>query len=221
MSRGLFVTGTDTGVGKTVVSAALLHRYERDLPLRYWKPIQTGPPEDDDTAMVHKLVKGTNTAQLDEGIRLSTPVSPHLAAALEGRTIDFVSLTALFNRDALTDRWIVEGAGGVLVPINHSKMMVDLIKELGLAVVVVSRSSLGTINHTLLTLKLLRSEGLTVAGVAMVGELNQNNRLAIEEYGKVSVIAEMPFLDTLSSSTLSEWARSNMDPDGQLEEWLL
>ena len=221
MSRGLFVTGTDTGVGKTVVSAALLHRYERDLPLRYWKPIQTGPPEDDDTAMVHKLVKGTNTAQLDEGIRLSTPVSPHLAAALEGRTIDFVSLTALFNRDALTDRWIVEGAGGVLVPINHSKMMVDLIKELGLAVVVVSRSSLGTINHTLLTLKLLRSEGLTVAGVAMVGELNQNNRLAIEEYGKVSVIAEMPFLDTLSSSTLSEWARSNMDPDGHLEEWLL
>lgn len=220
MSRGLFVTGTDTGVGKTVVSAALLHRYERDLSLRYWKPIQTGPPEDDDTAMVQNLVDGTNTEQLDEGVRLSTPVSPHLAAALEGRTIEFTSLTTLFNRYPLTDRWIVEGAGGVLVPLNKSKMMVDLIKELRLAVVVVSRSSLGTINHTLLTLKLLRSEGLTVAGVAMVGELNNNNRLAIEEYGKVSVFAEMPLFNPLSSSTLSEWARRSMDPDGHLLEWL-
>ncbi len=220
MLRGLFVTGTDTGVGKTVVSAALLHRYQTRAPLRYWKPIQTGTEQDDDTAEVRRLTITAEVEILDEGVRLPRPVSPHLAASLAGHAIDLPTLTRVVERYPRTDRWIVEGAGGVLVPLNQSELMADLIRRLELAVLVVSRSSLGTINHTLLTLEGLRARSLAVAGVVMVGDVNPDNRAAIESYGQVSVVAEMPRFDHLSDDILAKWAPGKLDPSERLWEWL-
>ena len=155
MLRGLFITGTDTGVGKTIVSAALLHRYRPLVTLRYWKPIQTGIEQDDDTAEVRRLAVCTESEVLDQGVRLPNPVSPHLAAQLAGQPIDLALLTSVVASRSRSDRWMVEGAGGMLVPINHAEMMADLVRALDLPALVVARSSLGTINHTLLTLESL------------------------------------------------------------------
>jgi len=220
MLRGLFVTGTDTGVGKTAVSAALLHRYHSQVPLRYWKPIQTGIEADNDTATVRQLTFGSTADALDEGVRLPRPVSPHLAAQLAGKPIDLGALTGLITSRPDAERWIVEGAGGVLVPINGSDLMVDLMRGLGLPVVVVARSSLGTINHTLLTLEGLRTRAIRVVGVVMVGNRDSHNRTAIEQYGQVEVVGEMPRFDSLTADMLTAWAGSEFDRDARLLEWL-
>ncbi|MEE8129929.1 MAG: dethiobiotin synthase [Vicinamibacterales bacterium] len=220
MLRGLFVTGTDTGVGKTAVSAAMLVRYRPLGSVRYWKPIQTGTPRDDDTAEVRRLASCSETETLDIGIRLSNPVSPHLAAQQARETIRLRPLIASVVSRGGSERWIVEGAGGVLVPINDTEMMADLIGLLGLPALVVARSSLGTINHTLSTLEALRSRGLTVAGVVMVGDRNDDNRLAIEQYGRVGVVGEMPRFDRMAPEALAHWAATELDPKAQLLEWL-
>ena len=129
-------------------------------------------------------------------------------------------LTARVVSKGTSERWIVEGAGGVLVPINDTEMMADLIGLLGLPALVVTRSSLGTINHTLSTLEALRSRGLAVAGVVMVGDKNDDNRLAIEQYGRVGVVGEMPRFDRMTADTLAHWAATELDPKEQLLEWL-
>jgi len=218
--RGLFVTGTDTGVGKTVVSAALMHRYRRDVALRYWKPVQTGIEQDDDTREVAALGACEPDEVCTEGIRLPRPVSPHLAARLHGTTIEVGSLAAASERETAARAWIVEGAGGVLVPLNRDQIMADLIVMLGLPAVVAARSSLGTINHTLLTLEALRNRGITVGGVVMVGDPNGDNRDAIERYGNVRVVGEMPRFDPLEPQTLRAWAVAMLDTDARLLEHL-
>jgi dethiobiotin synthase len=198
--HGLFVTGTDTGVGKTVLSAALLLRYPE---ARYWKPIQTGTRDDtaDDTTEVRRLSGGQ---VITEGIRLPDPVSPHLAAQRVEMSID---LDPLVNQVRATPL-IVEGAGGVLVPVNDSQTMADLMVLLGLPVIVAARTTLGTINHTLLTIEALRARALRVAGVVMIGDADADNRAAIEHYGNVAVVGEMPRFDPLSPDSLRAWAET-------------
>ena len=206
MIRGLFVTGTDTGVGKTVTCAALMCRLAADPRVRYWKPIQTGTEDEDDTATVRRL-SGCGAARvIDEGVRLTRPVSPHLAARLSGVTIEIAQLTGIAAAQAASDRLIVEGAGGVLVPLNGDTLMVDLMVRLGLPVVVVARSTLGTINHTLLTLEALRGRSLTVAGVIMVGARHPENREAVERHGRTPVVAELPVLEPLTPEALQQAA---------------
>lgn len=201
MLRGIFVTGTGTGVGKTVVAAALFHRYRRSAPLRYWKPVQTGIEGDDDTATVSRLTGCRHGDLLEGGIRLPRPVSPHLAARLSGQRIAVSEVVAIVMREPSTP-WIIEGAGGVLVPLNDSETMVDLMCELAIPVVIAAQSTLGTINHTLLSLEAIRRRGLPLAGVVVNGPETPHNRAAIERYGQVEVIAEIPWLDQLTPSTL-------------------
>ncbi len=209
--KGLFVTGTDTGVGKTVACAALMHRYRGVGPLRYWKPIQTGIEIDDDTATVRRLGACSAEEIFDKGVRLPKPVSPHLAAQWAGQRIDLAGLRGLVGDDDDGVRWIVEGAGGVLVPVNETQTMADWIGSLALPVLVVARSGLGTINHTLLTLEALRARSLRVGGVMMIGEPNADNRAAIERYGHVPVVAEMPFLTPLDPGLLAAWSVTHLD----------
>jgi len=163
----------------------------------YWKPIQTG--SDDDTTEVRRLSGGR---VIDQGIRLPDPVSPHLAAQRAGVVID---LNKLIPPSGLC---VVEGAGGVLVPVNNSQTIADLMAMLGLPVLVAARSTLGTINHTLLTIEALRARSLKIAGVVMIGDRNSDNRAAIEYYGKVPVLAEMPRFDPLTPDCLRKWAES-------------
>jgi dethiobiotin synthetase len=214
--RGLFVTGTDTSVGKTVVSAALLCRYRGRLPLCYWKPIQTGIEQDDDTASVAELASCSGAELLTAGFRLERPVSPHLAARLSGVSIDLQPLVDIAGRAHQT--LIVEGAGGALVPINDRDLMIDLMLRLGLPAVVVARSSLGTINHTLLTLEALRRRSIAIAGVVLAGAPNADNREAIEQYGCVSVLGELPRLEPLTPAALAGWAAAGLDREGRLLE---
>ena len=239
MFRGIFVTGTDTNVGKTVVSAALLVRYRDEVPLKYWKPIQTGIEHDDDTAEVARLAgvaarKGPPYTEeiLDTGVRLRHPVSPHLAAHLAGTRITVRSLVETIRTADVSvraahgesraahgeakPRWIVEGAGGMLVPVNERETMADLMHALNLPVLIVARSTLGTINHTVLTIEGLRRRMLRVAGVVMVGDPNDENRLAIEKYGAAEVIAQMPRFDPLTPGALERWVESDFDRSGVL-----
>ncbi len=215
--KGLFITGTDTAVGKTVVAAALMCRFRDAIRLRYWKPIETGVETDNDTETVRHLSGCSGDEILACGVRLPKPVSPHLAARWAGERIDLRALEALRpNSDCA---WLVEGAGGLLVPLNDSETMVDWIRMLRLAVLVVARSGLGTINHTLLTLEALRSRSLPAAGVLMVGEPNQDNREAVEHYGCVPMVGELPLLRPLTPESLAESAR-RLDPGGRLVEFL-
>jgi dethiobiotin synthase len=181
-------------VGKTVLSAALMLRYPE---ASYWKPIQTGP--DDDTAEVRRL---TGVQVIREGVRLPDPVSPHLAAQRVEMSIDLDTLAGQTRATPV----IVEGAGGVLVPVNESQTMIDLMVLLGLPVIVAARTTLGTINHTLLTIEALRARALRVAGVVMIGDGNADNRAAIEHYGNVAVVGEMPRFDPLTRESLRAWA---------------
>lgn len=219
MKRGVFVTGTDTNVGKTVAAAALFHRYRREVPLCYWKPVQTGIEQDDDTATVRVLGACAEHEVFDHGMRLPRPVSPHLAARWAGVRITVSSLRELWDRASDDVRWIVEGAGGVLVPLNELELMADLIRELALPVLIAARSTLGTINHTLLTLEAMRHRSIPIAGVIMIGPPDRENRQAIETYGNVIVLGEMPIFDPLTAEVLRAWAEVELDPKGHLLEW--
>ncbi len=219
MLRGLFVTGTDTGVGKTVVSAALMHRYRRDVALRYWKPIQTGMEQDDDTSEVVRLAACHADEVFTQGVRLPRPVSPHLAARLAGASISLARLARAIEGEEAGRVWIVEGAGGVLVPVDERQTMADFMTSLHLPVVIAARAGLGTINHTLLTIEALRRRGLDPAGVVMVGEPDPDNRAAVEHYGGVPVVGEMPRFARLTPDGLREWSPA-LDPAGRLLERL-
>ena len=219
MARGLFVTGTDTNVGKTTVAAALMHRYRGRVPLCYWKPIQTGIEVDDDTATVASLGGCRDAEIVRDGVRLPRPVSPHLAARWQGVTIDLEPLSAVPRLAAHDAAWIVEGAGGVLVPINDRETMADLIAAIGLAAVVAARTALGTINHTLLTLEALKHRGIDVAGVVLIGPADDGARAAIERYGHVAILGEMPHFAPLTTTALAGWAPA-LDPQGHLLTWL-
>ncbi|MEJ5300194.1 MAG: dethiobiotin synthase [Thermodesulforhabdaceae bacterium] len=191
----LFVTGTDTGVGKTLICAALMVSFDN---VYYWKPVQTGSEEGTDTEWIRNVTGLPSERFIPEAYCLKKPLSPHAAAELEGITLDpFAIVPPVVN-----GRLIVEGAGGVMVPLNSHYFMLDLMKFFGFPVLVVSRSTLGTINHTLLTLMALRNAGLDVAGVVLNGPLNESNKKAIEHFGKVSVVAQVEPLDTIKLDTL-------------------
>ena len=205
---GTFVTGTDTGVGKTVVSSLLVAAMRRFRATGYWKPIQTGIEQDDDTAEVRRLANCTPDEIVDAGVRLRRPLSPHLSARLAGQSIRFDDLHAIAAGLASNRFWIVEGAGGILVPINETQTMADLISDLGLPTVIAARSGLGTINHTLLTLAELRRRSISISGVVMVGQPNRENRKAIEQYGGASVLAEVPVLADLGPASIGQLAKN-------------
>jgi dethiobiotin synthetase len=174
--RGVFVVGTDTGIGKTTVAKRLVERHPEAT---YWKPVQTGWPEDDDT-------KTVAAARSLPGIRLKDPVSPHLAAKRAGVTLTLDAiLRPLEGFDGLL---VAEGAGGVLVPLAPGLLQVDLVKRVGLPALVVAFDRLGTINHTLLTLEALRRRAIEIAGVVLVG--GDANKASIEEHGRVRVIED-------------------------------
>ena len=212
MPRGVFVTGTDTGVGKTVVSAALVALRRARGSVRYWKPVQTGIEQDDDTAAVGRLAACAPEEIVDAGVRLPRPVSPHLAAQLAGTAISVESVVAVRRvvsaAGSTEPFWIIEGAGGVLVPLNERELMIDVMIHLGVPVIVVARTAVGTINHTLLTLEALRQRGLEVAFVVLSGEPDGAARRAIAEHGRVRV-EELPRLTPLNTQAVASWAAAS------------
>ncbi|MGD8426015.1 MAG: dethiobiotin synthase [Balneolaceae bacterium] len=193
----IFVTGTDTGIGKTVVSAMLT----KALDASYWKPIQAGLEEETDTEFVQRVTGFSGSRIKPERYRLKTPMSPHGAADIDGITI---SLEDFSLPGYSTGHLIVEGAGGLLVPINDQDMIIDLISYLDLPVILVARSTLGTLNHTFLSLEALRKRDITVFGVVMNGPRHKSNYEAIKHYGKVEVLAEVETMESFNPQSLQE-----------------
>ncbi len=193
MSGASFITGTDTGVGKTVVSAMLCAAFPE---LRYWKPIQCGIEPSTDRADVARWAGLTPDRLPAEAFRLDLPASPHVAAAAAGITI------AMDQLRAPDGKVLAEGAGGVMVPINDRQTMLDLMGSLGLPVILVARTALGTINHTLLSLEALRHRGLRVAGVVLNGTPVPTTTATIRAWGKVAILAELPPLAELNPTAL-------------------
>lgn len=186
---GVFITGTDTDVGKTIVSAWLCAHTQTP----YWKPIQTGQERDSNT--VQQLAGVTI---FPEAVHFPRPASPHLAAADVGKTIDLQTIQPPSHETPL----VVEGAGGVMVPINAHQTMLDVMAHLKLPAIVVARTTLGTINHTCLTLAALRARNIPVLGVMLNSEPSAENAQAIAHYGETTVLATLPPLPTLTRDSL-------------------
>jgi len=194
------VTGTDTGIGKTVFAAALTGA----LGAQYWKPVQSGLDDGADADTVARL---SGARVLPEAYRLTQPLSPHRAAELDGVMIDPARLALPAQRPL-----VVEGAGGALVPITRSTTYADVFAWWGLPVIVVARTTLGTINHSLLTFEALRSRGVTIHGVAFVGDANPDNEATIAAMGGVPRLGRLPILPNLTHDALAAAFAQGFDP---------
>lgn len=189
------VTGTDTGIGKTIFSAALAGV----LDAHYWKPVQAGLDDGADRDHVARL-SGIDPAKvLPEAYRLTTPCSPHRAAELDSVVIDLARMTLPAVRPL-----VVEGAGGALVPVTRSTTYADVFAWWGMPVIVVARTALGTINHSLLTFEALRARGVAIHGVAFVGDPNEDSEATICAMGGVRRLGRLPMLEALDRQTLAQ-----------------
>lgn len=189
----IVVTGTDTDVGKTVFAAGLAAA----LGWQYWKPVQSGLADGTDAATVAALGVPADRI-LPEAYRLVTPCSPHRAAELDGVAIDPARLTPPVGTGPL----VVEGAGGALVPITRGLLYADLFARWGRPVVVVARTGLGTINHSLLTIEALRARGVEILGIAFNGDAEEDSEATIAALGRVKRLGRLPRMAPLSAAAL-------------------
>lgn len=193
----LFLTGTGTGVGKTVAAAVLCRLREAE----YWKPIQAGTAEQDAHTLL-ELAPGTPVHF--PAVTLQEPASPHFSASLEGLELDAAEIAEGKPDGYFT---VTEGAGGILVPLNERETMADLAKLLEMPVVIVASSGLGTINHTLLTLEALRSRGIPVAGVILSGPAHGSNARALRDLGRTEILLRIPEFFPLDTASLDSFCR--------------
>jgi dethiobiotin synthetase len=195
LTAHIVVTGTDTGIGKTVFSAGLT----RLLDGVYFKPVQAGLEGETDTEVVRRLSGLPADRMLPEIWRLRAPASPHLAAERDGVTIDPRKLVLpTFLRPV-----IVEGAGGLMVPLSRDVLYIDVFASWGAPVVLCARTALGTLNHTLLSLEALRRRGIPVLGVALIGDAHADNERTLAKFGRVPILGRLPRLDPLSPQSLA------------------
>jgi dethiobiotin synthetase len=193
----IVVTATDTGVGKTVFAAALT----RALEGFYWKPIQSGSDGETDTAVVGRLAGVSPDRLLAEAYVLGQPLSPHRAAELDGVQID-VDALALPTAAAGRSMVVVEGAGGVLVPLDRKTLQIELFARWRVPVVICSRTALGTINHSLLTIEALRRRRIPILGLAFVGPPMPDSERTICDFGSVKRLGRLPMLTPLDAAGL-------------------
>lgn len=208
----VFITGTDTNIGKTLVSAWLCLQTGSD----YFKPIQTGCIEGTDSAFVEGIIKNRVHP---ENYLYKAPESPHIAAQAENSDIDITNIKL-----PPVPRLVVEGAGGLMVPLNKEHLMIDLAQSLGLPVLLVASTKLGTLNHTLLSLEALHARKIPVAGIILNGPGNPRLKETLEHFGQSRVLAEIPLLNTVNTNTLQMLKPGtellnlfNMDSNNELE----
>ena len=202
MTRTIVVTGTDTDIGKTVFCAGLTAA----LGAKYWKPVQAGLAGGSDSTRVAEL--GVPEAMIvPEAYRLTTPCSPHRAAELDGVAIDPAQLAVPAHEGAL----IIEGAGGALVPVTRELLYADLFARWGASTIIVARTGLGTINHSLMTIEALRARGVPLLGIAFVGSPEPDSEGTICAMGGIDRLGRLPHLDPLTRDTLAAAFESNFD----------
>ena len=208
--NAIIVTGTDTDVGKTVFCAGLT----RLLGGTYWKPVQAGLAGETDTDTVRRLAELSEDRLLPEAWRLKMPASPHWAAENEGVAIDPESLVL----PACGTPLIVEGSGGLLVPLTRSTLLIDVIARWGAPTVLCARTRLGTLNHTLLSVEALRRRGIPLLGVAFIGDAHPDNERTIASIGAVRILGRLPLLDPLTPAALASAFERAFSRDAYLSE---
>jgi dethiobiotin synthetase len=195
VSARIVVTGTDTGIGKTVFAAGLA----RFLGAKYWKPVQAGLDEETDSDNVVRLGGLSHDRILPERYRLRTPASPHLAAEIDGLAIETDTLDV---PDTGTCPLVIEGAGGLMVPLSRDKLYIDIFAHWRLPVLLCARTTLGTINHSLLSIEALRTRGIDVRGIAFIGDENADTETTICRIGRIRKLGRLPWLAPLDADTL-------------------
>jgi dethiobiotin synthetase len=192
----IFVTGIGTGIGKTIISAILVEKLKAD----YWKSIQSGDLDNSDTLKVKGLVTNTKSVFHPEAYRLTQPYSPHKSAAIDGITIELEKIIKPKTENVL----IVEGAGGLMVPLNNQFLIIDLIKQLKAEVVLVSQNYLGSINHTLLSINALKQQQIPIKGIIFNGVKDIYSKDFILNYSGVKSIGHIPEYNVIDKKTIIE-----------------
>ncbi|HWT62490.1 MAG TPA: dethiobiotin synthase [Ochrobactrum sp.] len=209
MTPRYVISGTDTGIGKTVFSAALTGA----LNANYWKPVQSGLEDETDSEIVARLSGVPATRILPEAYRLKEAASPHLSARLENMKIDVARLEPPTCDSPL----IIEGAGGLLVPLTEKTVFVDVFARWHIPVILCARTSLGTINHTLLSIEALRNRNVPIHGVAFIGAENLDTQTIIAKIGQVRILGRLPILDRLTKESLTTSFAENFDITSLME----
>lgn len=194
----LFVTGIGTEVGKTVISAIVTESLKAD----YWKPVQAGDLDYSDTMKVKELVSNPVSRFHEEGFRLNHPMSPHAAAERDGVEIGLGD----FQIPQMDNHLVIEGAGGLMVPINGKDCVIDLIEQSGAEVVLVSRNYLGSINHTLLSVEALVRRGIPIKGIIFNDEENPDTESVILKMTGVKLLGRVEFEEELTPEVISKYA---------------
>lgn len=194
--KRLFISGIGTDVGKTIISAILVEKMKAD----YWKPVQTGSDTDSDTVTVKCLVTNTRSQFFQESVSLKKPVSPHEAAALEGVEIRLEQLIVPVTENNL----IIEGAGGLMVPLNDTQIMADLVCYFDAELILVCKHYLGSINHTLLSLELIKQRKLNFKGIIFTGSQNLASESFILKYSGIKKLGYIPELDKIDSLSIKQ-----------------
>jgi dethiobiotin synthetase len=205
MSRRIVVAGTDTGIGKTVFCAGLADR----LGAIYWKPVQSGLEGETDSQIVARLGGLSADRILPEAYRLKTPASPHHAAVLDGVRID---VQALSVPDLSGRPLVIEGSGGLLVPLDREALYIDVFARWRIPVVLCARTTLGTINHSLLSIEALRKRGIELLGIAFIGDGNPESERTISEIASVRRLGRLPLISPLTRETLHTAFASSFNP---------
>ncbi|MDQ8756491.1 dethiobiotin synthase [Sphingosinicella sp. LHD-64] len=203
VTRPIVVTGTDTGIGKTVFAAGLAGL----LGGHYWKPVQAGTDPEGDSETVARLSGLPRDRILSEAYRLKLAASPHLAAREEGVSIETGRLAIPEVKGPL----VIEGAGGALVPLDEALLFADVFAIWGAPVLVCARTGLGTINHSLLTVRALRALDVDVIGLAFIGDPHPENARIVPKLAGVPSLGRLPWLDPLTPGALAEAMRTHID----------
>ncbi|NOW95437.1 dethiobiotin synthase [Mucilaginibacter sp. SG564] len=192
----IFITGIGTGVGKTIISAIITEKLKAD----YWKPIQSGDLDNSDTLKVQNLVSNKATRFYPEAYRLTQPFSPHKSAAIDKIVINIQNIAPPQTNNQL----VIEGAGGLMVPLNDNILIVDLIKQLKAQVILVSQNYLGSINHTLLSLSMLKQYDIPVMGIVFNGDKDIYSKTFILNYSGVTELGHVPSFDNINPKAIIE-----------------
>ncbi|WP_192357180.1 dethiobiotin synthase [Mesorhizobium mediterraneum] len=203
MTKRIVITGTDTGIGKTVFSAGLAGL----LDGFYWKPVQSGLDGETDSEVVARLAGLPPGRVLPEAYRLQSPLSPHRSAEIDGISIE----TADLSFPVLPTPLVIEGAGGLMVPLNRETRFIDIFREWQLPVILCALTALGTINHALLSIEALRARSIPIMGVAFIGDEMADSQRTIAELGNVAVLGRLPHLEPLTPKALREAMIANFD----------
>jgi dethiobiotin synthetase len=193
-----FITGIGTDIGKTIVSAILVEALKAD----YWKPIQSGDLHQSDTMKVQGLISNSISHFFPEAYRLTEPMSPHAAAAIDGVTINLDSIKV----PPTSNNLIIEGAGGLMVPLNNDSLVIDLIEKLKAEVILVSRNYLGSINHTLLSLEALQRRNIPIKGIIFNGNPVNTSEKFICEYTGLKSLFHIDNEETIDKQTILKYA---------------